>query len=68
MVMYLYLIYAFIGGVLPGLYWQLMWRYISPTFMATVIMSSTYFMLINKPVYTAWNKTMVSQCQTILYM
>jgi len=47
-------------GVLPGLYWQLMWRYISPTFMATVIMSSTYFMLTNKPVYTAWNKTMAA--------
>eukprot|EP00092_Neocalanus_flemingeri_P007451 GFUD01008047.1.p1 GENE.GFUD01008047.1~~GFUD01008047.1.p1 ORF type:complete len:659 (+),score=176.58 GFUD01008047.1:50-2026(+) len=43
-------------GVRPGLYWQLMWRFVSPTLMAAVIASSTYFMLTNKPVYTAWNR------------
>ena len=36
-----------------------MWRFVSPTLMAAVIASSTYFMFTNKPVYTAWNRNMV---------
>jgi len=43
-------------GLRPTLYWQIMWRYISPIFMATVIISSVYFMLSNTPTYTAWNQ------------
>jgi len=35
----------------------MMWRYISPTLMATVIISSMYFMVTNTPKYTAWNRT-----------
>ena len=41
------------------MYWQLMWRFVSPTLMAAVIASSTYFMFTNKPVYTAWNRNKV---------
>eukprot|EP00090_Calanus_glacialis_P025407 TRINITY_DN39709_c0_g1_i3.p1 TRINITY_DN39709_c0_g1~~TRINITY_DN39709_c0_g1_i3.p1 ORF type:complete len:610 (-),score=170.36 TRINITY_DN39709_c0_g1_i3:182-1954(-) len=47
-------------GVRPGLYWQLMWRYVSPTLMAAIIASSTYFMFTNVPVYTAWNRDTAS--------
>jgi len=47
-------------GVRPGIYWQLMWRFISPTLMAAVIASSTYFMFTNTPVYTAWNRKMAA--------
>jgi len=43
-------------GVRPGLYWQVMWRFVSPTLMAAVIASSIYFLLTNTPVYTAWDR------------
>jgi len=43
-------------GVRPGLYWQIMWRFVSPTLMAAVISSSIYFLLTNTPVYTAWDR------------
>lgn len=47
-------------GVRPGLYWQLMWRFVSPVLMAAVIGSSIYFLLTNTPVYTAWNRDTAS--------
>jgi len=47
-------------GVRPGVYWQLMWRIISPTLMATVIASSMYFMFTNKPTYIAWDRNLAS--------
>ena len=50
----------------PGLYWQLMWRIISPTLMASIIISSTYFMLSNTPTYTAWNRNLVLSFETVL--
>ena len=53
-------------GVRPGLYWQLMWRIISPTLMASIIISSTYFMLSNTPTYTAWNRKLVLSIETVL--
>jgi len=43
-------------GVRPGLYWQVMWRFVSPTLMAAIIASSIYFLLTNTPVYTAWDR------------
>jgi len=43
-------------GFQPNMYWQVMWRYISPIFMATVIISSVYCMLSDTPTYTAWNR------------
>ena len=39
----------------PGLYWQIMWRFVSPVLMAVVIMSSIYFMFKHTPTYTAWD-------------
>ena len=42
-------------GVRPGLYWQIMWRFVSPVLMAVVIMSSIYFMFKHTPTYTAWD-------------
>ena len=42
-------------GVRPGLYWQIMWRFVSPVLMAVVIISSIYFMLTHTPTYTAWD-------------
>ena len=43
-------------GVRPGLYWQIMWRFVSPVLMAVVIMSSIYFMFKHTPTYTAWDE------------
>ena len=42
-------------GVKPGLYWQIMWRFVSPALMLGVIGSSIYFMLKHKPTYSAWD-------------
>jgi len=44
-------------GVRPGIYWQIMWRFVSPALMLGVIGSSIYFMLRHKPTYTAWDET-----------
>ena len=44
-----------VPGIRPGLYWQLMWRFISPGLMMAVICSSIYFMLTNVPTYSAWD-------------
>lgn len=43
-------------GVKVGMYWQIMWRFVSPALMAAIIASSMYFMLTNTPTYSAWNK------------
>merc|ERR1719347_1908939 len=43
-------------GFQPNLYWQIMWRFISPIFMITVIISSVYCMLSDTTTYTAWNQ------------
>jgi len=43
-------------GVRPGIYWQIMWRFVSPALMLGVIGSSIYFMLRHKPTYTAWDE------------
>ena len=41
------------------MYWQIMWRFVSPALMAAIIASSMYFMLTNTPTYSAWNKEKV---------
>jgi len=43
-------------GVRPGIYWQIMWRFVSPALMSAVIVSSMYFMCSNTPEYSAWVK------------
>ena len=43
-------------GVRPGPFWQLTWRLVSPALMGVIIMSSMYFMMSNKPTYTAWDR------------
>jgi len=43
-------------GSRPGLYWQLMWRFISPLLMLAIISSSTYSMFSKHPTYSAWNE------------
>ena len=48
-------------GVRPGIYWQIMWRFVSPALMLGVIGSSIYFMLRHKPTYTAWDETQVTE-------
>jgi len=42
-------------GVRPGLYWQIMWRFVSPALMLVIIVWSIYFMFNNKPTYTGWD-------------
>ena len=46
-------------GSRPGLYWQLMWRFISPLLMLAIISSSTYSMFSKHPTYSAWNEKLV---------
>lgn len=47
-------------GVRPGMYWQIMWRFVSPLLMFVVIVSSVYFMLKHKPTYTAWDANLAN--------
>jgi hypothetical protein len=48
------------AGYRPGVYWQVMWRFLSPTLMAAIIGSSSYFMFTNHPMYSAWDRAKVS--------
>ena len=47
-------------GVRPGLYWQIMWRFVSPALMLVIIISSIYFMFKHKPTYTGWDAAQVT--------
>ncbi|GAB0095446.1 Transporter [Sergentomyia squamirostris] len=42
-------------GYRPGLYWQATWRYIGPTIMVSILISSVLFMIMDNPTYKAWN-------------
>eukprot|EP00088_Acartia_fossae_P020275 TRINITY_DN21906_c0_g1_i2.p1 TRINITY_DN21906_c0_g1~~TRINITY_DN21906_c0_g1_i2.p1 ORF type:complete len:168 (-),score=22.81 TRINITY_DN21906_c0_g1_i2:126-629(-) len=43
-------------GYRPGLYWQLMWRFLSPSIMSLIVLSSIYSMFTKYPTYKAWNR------------
>ncbi|XP_023345214.1 sodium- and chloride-dependent transporter XTRP3A [Eurytemora carolleeae] len=43
-------------GYRPGIFWQVLWRLISPLLMLSIILSSAYSMFTKHPTYTAWNK------------
>jgi len=47
-------------GYRPGLYWQIMWRFVSPSVMTIIVTSSVYSMFKKYPTYTAWNKEKAS--------
>ena len=53
------------AGYRPGLYWQVMWRFLSPALMAVIILSSSYFMFTNHPTYSAWDSTKVTTTRTV---
>ncbi|OWR45748.1 Transporter, partial [Danaus plexippus plexippus] len=42
-------------GYRPGWYWQVTWRYIGPVIVSCILVSSLIFMLLNPPMYGAWN-------------
>ncbi|XP_014270425.1 sodium-dependent neutral amino acid transporter B(0)AT3 isoform X1 [Halyomorpha halys] len=43
-------------GYRPGLYWQITWRFLAPAIMSCILVSSIIFRIINKSVYSAWDK------------
>lgn len=43
-------------GERPGLYWQVMWRFVSPVTIALIVISSAYYRITNPPEYPAWDK------------
>lgn len=47
-------------GVRPGMYWQLMWRFVAPVLIAVLLGCSVVSELMSSPTYSAWNKDKVS--------
>ena len=43
------------GGVRPGIYWQVCWRFVSPVLLAIVLGTSVVMSFLKTPSYTAWN-------------
>jgi solute carrier family 6 amino acid/orphan transporter-like 15/16/17/18/20 len=50
-------------GVRPGLYWQIMWRFVAPILIAGLVVFSAVSELLSTPKYAAWNKEEVSAIQ-----
>lgn len=46
-------------GYRPGWYWQLTWRYIGPSIMGCILISSIIMMIVKNPEYGAWDAVTV---------
>lgn len=53
-------------GYRPGLYWQLTWRYIGPTMMSFLLVSTVISMCSEMPTYKAWDPVEVRNCKTFM--
>lgn len=53
-------------GERPGMYWQVMWRFISPLTVLGIIVSSVVKMCMKHPTYPAWHKEEVRYYQIFL--
>ncbi|XP_030745161.1 sodium- and chloride-dependent transporter XTRP3 isoform X2 [Sitophilus oryzae] len=42
-------------GYKPGLYWQVTWRFLAPSIMIVILVSSIVSMVIQHPEYSAWS-------------
>lgn len=47
-------------GERPGIYWQAMWRFISPLTIFSIVVASVYYRVTHPPDYPAWKAEMVS--------
>lgn len=48
-------------GYRPGPYWQITWKYLAPVIMITILIASIVSMFIKKPMYSAWDASLVSK-------
>ena len=39
----------------PGPYWQITWRFVAPTLLGALLVSSIVFELLSTPTYSAWS-------------
>ena len=46
-------------GERPGLYWQIMWRFVSPITVFLIVIASIVQMFMKHPTYPAWDKETV---------
>lgn len=53
-------------GYRPGIYWQMTWRYIGPSIMGVILISSIISMIVKNPTYGAWNAELVSAFELFL--
>lgn len=42
-------------GHMPGLYWQITWRFVGPVLISVLLVASIIYRSFDKPAYYAWN-------------
>lgn len=53
-------------GERPGLYWQAMWRFISPLTVFGIVAASVITTFMYPPTYPAWDKETVSMIALLI--
>ena len=46
-------------GRMPGLYWQITWRFIGPVLITLLLVASIIKRSLDKPAYNAWDADQV---------
>ena len=54
-------------GHMPGLYWQITWRFVGPVLISVLLVASIIYRSFDKPVYSAWKAELVSRARFVRF-